>query len=723
MKPFTAASRGGLLAPLALCSAAAFAQSNTAAAPAEAASAPEAVLPVVRVDGSRPGEMPSEKTGTYGVRSANTATKLDLSQRETPQSISVVTRTQIEDQGLRNANDLLSSVTGVNVERVEPGRSYFSVRGFEVSNFQLDGIGLPFATGDQLGDIDTAIYDRVEVLRGANGLMSSTGNPSATVNFVRKRPTGPFQAQAALTLGSWNQRRLEGDVSGALNESGSVRGRFVAAAEKSDSYLDRYSLKKHVFSGIVEADLASDTLLTVGHSQQHNKPRGVMWGALPMFDSTGAATNYDVSASTAPDWTYWTTDDRQTFAELAQQLGGGWQAKFSLTRRELGSNAELFYVYGTPNDTTGGLFGYPSKYGHVEKQWIADAHVTGPFTLGGRRHELVLGVNWARSDSALHSSDDEVGLVELSEDEVLAGSYPRPAFDEGITGSADFHDRRKSFYGAARFNLADDFKLFTGANVTRVTSTGLQYGVDHDYGITKTTPFVGAVWDFAADYSAYASATRIFNPQHQLDLNGGVIDPIEGSNVEAGVKGEWFDKQLNGSLAVFRTKQDNTAEYADFQNGHSLYRGVNATSTGFELDLAGRIGRDWDVSAGYTQMRIEGDDGEAVRTYVPRKTLRLSTAYRVAALPGLKLGASVKAQSDFYRVQSRDATTGDPTIVTRQGGVAVLDLMARYEIDAHWSLTANLYNVTDRKLLTSLLWAQSYYAAPRSGSVTLSWKY
>lgn len=723
MKSYTAALRGGLLAPLALCSAAALAQSNTAAAPAEAASAPAAVLPVVRVQGSNPGATPSEQTGTYGVRSANTATRLDLSPRETPQSISVVTRTQIEDQGLRNANDLLSSVTGVNVERVEPGRSYFSVRGFEVSNFQLDGIGLPFATGDQLGDIDTAIIDRVEVLRGANGLMASTGNPSATVNFVRKRPTGPFQAQAALTLGSWNQRRLEGDVSGALNDAGSVRARVVAAAENTDGYLDRYSLKKHVFSGIVEADLTSDTLLTVGHSQQHNKPRGVMWGALPMFDSSGAATNDDVSASTAPGWTYWTTDDRQTFAELAQQFGGGWQAKFSLTRRELSSDAELFYVYGTPNDTTGGLFGYPSKYGHVEKQWIADAHLTGPFTLGGRRHELVLGVNWARSDSALHSSDDEVGLVELNADEVLAGSYPRPAFDAGITGSADFHDRRKSLYGAARFHLADGFKLFTGANVTRVTSTGLQYGVAHDYGITKTTPFVGAVWDFATDYSAYASAARIFNPQHQLDLNGGVIDPIKGSNVEAGVKGEWFDKQLNGSLAVFRTQQDNTAEYADFQNGHSLYRGVNATSTGFELDLAGRIGRDWEVSAGYTQLRLKGDDGEDVRTYVPRKTLRLSTAYRVAALPGLKLGASVKAQSDFHRAQARDATTGDPSIVTRQGGVALLDLMARYEIDAHWSLTANLHNVTDRKVLTSLYWSQSYYAAPRSGSVNLSWKY
>jgi len=155
------------------------AQTDAAPAPAAAASAAsapsttEATLPAVRVRAARDGVTPSERSGAYTARSASTATQLDLTPRATPQSISVVTRAQIDDQSLRNANDRLSNVTGVNVERVETDRSYFSVRGFEAS------------TGDQLGDIDTALVDRVEVLRGANGLMSSTGNPSATVNFAR----------------------------------------------------------------------------------------------------------------------------------------------------------------------------------------------------------------------------------------------------------------------------------------------------------------------------------------------------------------------------------------------------------------------------------------------------------------------------------------------------------------------------------------------------------
>jgi outer membrane receptor for ferric coprogen and ferric-rhodotorulic acid len=564
----------------------------------------DTVLPAVKVKAN--ADRATEGTGSYTTRSASTATKLDLTLRETPQSISVVPRTLMDDFSLNNVNDVLAGVTGVNVERVEPDRTYFSVRGFEVSNFQIDGIGLPFATGDQIGNLDTALYDRVEVLRGANGLMSSTGNPSATVNFVRKRPTAEFAASAALSFGSWNTRRLDADVSGALNEAGTVRGRFTAAAQKGDSYLDRYSLEKHLFSGIVDIDLAAGSTLTLGHSEQHNRPNGVMWGALPMFYSDGTPTNYPTSANSAPSWTYWDSDDTQTFAELNQRLGGEWRAKAVLTRRVLESDSELFFVIGQPDATTGaGLTSWPSKYGSKETQWIADASVTGPFTLGGRRHELVFGANWGKSENALRSTDDGSGA--LTESDMLNGNAPRPAFDTGITGSADFDNRRTTLYAVSRINVTDALKLVTGANVTRSSSSGLQYLVSHDYRSTKATPYVGATLALDGHHSLYASYGGIYNPQYQLDESGKVLDPIKGSNTELGVKGEWMDGRLNGSFAVFRVKQDNLAEADRFVAGiGTVYRSVDATSTGFELDVGGRLASGWELNGGYTQMRIEG---------------------------------------------------------------------------------------------------------------------
>lgn len=682
---------------------------------AQDAAAPQpasgAVLPTLTVKGAAPVAAPSEGTGEYKTRASNTATKMDLSNRETPQSISVVTRTQMEDFSLQSANDVLSNTTGVRVERVETDRTYFSARGFDISNFQIDGLGLPFATGDQMGDVDTAAYDRVEVLRGANGLMSSTGNPSATVNFVRKRPTSKFQASAGLTIGSWENRRLDGDISGPLNEAGTVRGRLVLAGQQRDSYLDRYSIDKTVVHGVIEADLGTDTVLTAGVTQQRNRPDGVMWGAVPLEMLEGLPR----SSSTSTDWAYWNTNDEIGFAEVSHALASGWQVKGALTHRKLSSDAEMFYVYTQEGDPADQLRAYPSKYDHVERQWLADLYATGPFQLAGREHQAVVGVNWSKSDNRLRSRYEGVGDA-VSVSDVLDGVYPQPEFPEEVqaTDRADFTDRRASLYGVVRFNLSDQWKLFTGANLTRTKSSGTQYNEPHNYEKTKLTPYLGAVYDIDANHSVYASYAKIFNPQTKQDISRQTLPPIEGSNAEVGLKGEWFDQRLTGSISVFQVKQQNTAADSLFNTdgGYFYYPTVDATSTGFELDVAGRVAAGWDISAGFTQLRLKDDEtGENTRQFVPRRTLRLSTTYRLPMFDALKLGMGVNWQSRTERDGAE------------QGSYALLDLMARYDITPNLSAVLKVNNVTNKKYISSLYWAQNFYGAPRHAMLTLNWKY
>nr|WP_275983308.1 TonB-dependent siderophore receptor [Propionivibrio soli] len=664
-----------------------------------------------------PGEaVPSERTRSYTVERSASATRLNLSPRETPQSVSVVTREQIEDFKLNTINDVLDNTPGIVVEKVETDRTYYTSRGFDINNFQVDGIGVPLTYGNISGQIDTAIYDRIEVVRGANGLSSGTGNPSATINFIRKRPTADFQASAGLTLGSWDYRRLDADVSGPLNAAGTLRGRVVAAGLDKDSYLDRYEQKKSLFYGILEADLSDATLLTFGHTLEDGRSKNPMWGALPMYYTDGTPTHYDVSTNPAADWSYWNVKTQSTFAELAHRFTNDWQVKGTLTHNRTDSDSKLFYVYGTPDRATGlGLFAYPSEYAGVTRQDIADINATGPFTLAGRKHELVVGASWARSTLEDESNYGRGIGTPIQDLATWTGNYPEPAFDASVDGS-QFTEYRRSAYAAVRINPTDAVKLVFGANATAVEERGTSYGVSRRKSESAVSPYAGVIYDFTPNLSAYASYTDIFNPQHEIDINRQTLAPIKGNNKEVGLKGEFFDKRLNASLAVFRTKQDNVAEAAGYLGTDTYYRGVDALSQGYELELAGNITSRLQATAGYTQLSIEDKDGHDVRTFTPRRLLRVTTTYRVPTIERLKVGASLQWRDSTYREPAADVTI-------RQSAYTLVNLMARYDFTDKVSATLNINNVTDRKYLTSLYWDQAYYGAPRHALLSLNVKY
>ena len=659
------------------------------------------------------GEQSAAEQDSYQSRSSSAATRLNLTPRETPQSISTITRAQLDDFRLNSVNDALENTTGVQVERVETDRTYYMARGFDITNFQYDGIGVPFVYGNVQGDLDTALFERVEVLRGANGLMSGTGNPSATVNFVRKRPTVEPRASIDLSAGSWDMRRIDTDVSGALTESGNLRGRVVYANENGNPYLDRYGREKNLFHGVVEADLGENTLFTLGHSLQKSYADSPLWGALPLAYSDGSKTRYDRSSSTSSDWAYWDVEDNRTFAELTHHFASGWQARAVLTRVERKGDGSLFYMYGTPDRSTGlGLRSYPADYHDKTKQLIGDLYASGPFTLAGREHELMVGGSWSKStleDISLYDSSTGTALPALED---WRGDYPEPRNDNGTLGS-DFTDRMKSVYTAARFNLGDRLSLIAGARVVDVDSEGSSYGSSKSTSYDdEVVPYAGLVFDLDERFSLYASYTEIFNPQTRSDANGDRLEPVEGVNYEAGIKGELLQKKLNVSVAVFRTEQDNVAEMAGMNGATAYYRGVEGiTSQGYEVELSGEVLDGLQATAGYTFVDITDAEDRHAITYAPKHLVRASTSYRLPQMPRLKVGANLRWQDETHKGTAQ------------QDAYAVVGLMASYAIDDHWSVSANLDNLTDEKYLTSLYWDQAYYAAPRNASMTVSWNY
>lgn len=702
------------LHPLALACALAFAGSGAALAapgvqPDEQPDEQTVAVPTVTVTGA------TTKEG-YTVGDSASATRLDLSLRETPQSVSVMTRTRMDDFKLNSVNQILESTTGVTVEAVETDRIYYTARGFDITNFQYDGVGVPFVFGNVVGNFDTALYDQVDIVRGANGLMSSTGNPSATVNFIRKRPGDKFAASAGLTYGAWGHKRADADVSVPLSDNWAAR--VVLARDQGDNgYLDRYEQKRTVASVIVAGKLGANDKVAAGYTYQKNAMDGSMYGALPLYYTDGTPTHYPTSASTAPGWAYQDAAINSTFGEWTHRFGNGWTGKATVTYNYAPTKSRLFFVSGTQDRATGlGLTSYPTYYDYQFKQTLADLSIAGTFDLGGRRHDLSFGASWSQSKVHENQAAAEGVGTDLPGNTAVDGSYPLPAFGPQ-TDAGGYTDKRKNAYVAVRWNLADDWKLLTGANVAKVDTRGNSFGVDSYRAASKTSPYAGLVYDINRNVTAYASYTAIFNPQSEIDVNRRPLAPIEGKTYELGVKSALFDGRANLSGAVFKTKQDNTAQMEGYlpNSFDAYYIGTNAQSKGIEVELSGQIARNWQASIGYTAMSMEGDGGEDVRTFIPRRTLRGATTYRFEGLPALKVGASVNWQSKIY--------LDDVVAVIRQGSYATVGLMAQYDINPHLKLNANLNNVTDKRHLTSLYWDQSYYAAPRNASVSLNWTY
>lgn len=661
-----------------------------------------------------------ESADSYKTARASTATRFSLTPRETPQSMSVVTRAQLEDFRLTSALDALESTPGISVERVETERTYFTARGFDITNFQFDGLGAPMMYKNLQGDLDTVIYDRIEVLRGANGLLSGTGNPSATVNFIRKRPTREFQAALSGTLGSWNQRRLEADVSGPLGSADRIRGRLVAATENTDSYLDGLQRESHTLYGVVELDMTDRTMLSAGHSWQQVRTDSPLWGALPLYYTDGSATDYDVSTSTSADWAYWNNTDNRTFVELSHLFANGWEGKAALNYLDVTSDSALFYQYGTPDRETGlGLFAYPSQYDMDVEQLIADLHVKGPFALAGREHELVAGVQWSRS-TLEDVSDYGQGIgTPLPPLEDWNGQYPLPAFTSGRDGS-DWTDRQTGIYSAARLSLTDRLTGILGGRLSRFEGDGVTYGTSKDTSYKDVfTPYAGLVFDLTDKTSLYASYAEIFQPQTEVDANRNRLEPIDGVQYEVGIKAELFSGRADASLALFRIEQDNVAEARGTIPGSidTAYAGAKGiTSDGVEATLAGELLPNLHASLGYTYVDIENPEGKRARTFVPRHMVRAMSTYRLPFHEAMKVGARVSWQDAIYRDQGEGVTT-------RQDDYALLDLMASYDISENLSASLNLNNITDEKYLTSLYWAQGFYGAPRHAMLTLGWNY
>lgn len=680
----------------------------------------------VNADATLRGQSTTEGTQSYTTGAMSTATGLPLSVRETPQSVSVMTRQRIEDQGMNDLNDLVKYAPGITLRKYGGDRQSFLARGFKIDNIMYDG--LPTSSGtftqDVISSADLAMFDRIEVVRGATGLMTGAGSPSATLNLVRKRPTFEPQVSVTTSAGSWDRYRTEVDASNKLNEAGTLRGRVVGAYQDGNSFTDKKDNQRQTFYGVLEADLSEATTWTIGASKQRDDNTSD-WGSLPSGPN-GEDLHLKRSAFLSNDWAYWDKDNYSLFTDVTHHLDNGWTAKVAGSK--IWAKADTFSNYLLYDKAD--LYQYSGQYKDDDVQTNLDASLSGPFQLFGREHELSVGA------SRRQEKFDQVGGfwpvgVKIDPYNFNPGVISKPALADRSPYIGRNTSTEKAVYAVARFNPIDPLHVIVGSRVTWFDYEDRVNG-QNDYAVTReVTPYAGVIYDLNETYSLYASYTEIFKPQSEQDLSGAALEPMTGESYELGIKGEYFDGALNASVALFNMTQDNRAYRLAPQPGfctaanRTCYQAVGEVrSQGIDAELTGALTPDWQFSASYTyvlsQVSEDADERNEGRLFAPNQPKHLfkaATTYHLGGdLSKLRVGADVFAQSKTFEQVGPNANA-------HQDAYAVVGLMAGYKFDEHWDGRVNFNNVFDQRYWQGIPTGSGSgtYGDPRNVMFSLKW--
>lgn len=653
----------------------------------------------------------TENSSSYTIDSMSSATKMDLSILNTPQSISVITSQQMEDFNLNTINDVLDNTTGIEVQRIESDRTRYSSRGFNITNFLVDGVGSSVINGYVYGDIDMLLYDHVEVTRGATGLSSNQGDPSASINMIRKRPTRDFQASTKLSLGSWSKKRLEADVSNSLNDDKSIRARVMAGIEDSKSYLDRYDSKSHVISGIIEADINDNNTITFAITNTKDNNNGTQHGGFTA--SNLQERNYDISVNPSSDWSYRNTKSSDAFLELDSIFSDKWKLKTTYSYKNSKEENEALNL--DPSGLNSVVWS-ALKYESENKTNLLDLTLNGSYTLFQKEHDLVVSANYTKQkynySGATDTSQRGTFIVDLATWDGSGSSR-----NYGALSYEDYIIKEKSLSIATNFHISEDLSLLLGSKLLNFSEDGNNWAGSYtkkDNGII--TPYISAVYKINNNISTYASYTTIFKPQSKLDISGTHLEAEEGINYELGIKSSFFNGALNSSFALFRTKKENFAERVGTINGRTYYKEVDGISSeGYELEISGNIIDSISASLGYTHLSIKDADDEDTLSYIPRRMLNSSLTYSPGEIKGLKIGASVNWKSSSYNSRDKD---------TVQNSYAIYNLMTSYKVNKKTNISFNVKNISDKRYFASLMkGTYTNYGAARSFGVSLDYKF
>ncbi|MES2529973.1 MAG: TonB-dependent siderophore receptor, partial [Pseudomonadota bacterium] len=504
----------------------------------------------VRADGIR--ETATSPVIGYRAQRAASANKTDTPVSETPQSISVVTRDQITDQGANTLQEALAYAAGVRADiyGLDTRADSATIRGSDATTY-IDGLRQTNDYYTSTTRPDAYTLERIEVLRGPSAMLYGQGSTGGVINLVSKRPQEDFQGEVGVQLGNYGRKQFQADLTGPLTADGAWLYRLVAVARDADTQVDHVRDDRMLLMPSITWRPSAATSLTFQGLYQKDKS-GSTSQFLPWSGMLTANPNGMIPTSRfigEPGDHY--DSERSTLGYLFEhKFNDQWTVRQNV--RYAANKNDYLTHYADSFTVPGGWAADPinqrliGRYGSYDVTKVrvatADQHLQGKLQTGDVQHTLLAGVDLTRYRKDARSA---YGYDTI---DAYAPVYGLAAPLE-LGDNLRSRQRQTGVYLQDQMKLGQNWIVVAGLRHDRVVNS--VEGSDDDKS-QATTKRLGLMYQLANGWSPYASYSESFSPVAGTNFYGERYKPLEGAQVETGVKYMPADGRTQFTAAIYR---------------------------------------------------------------------------------------------------------------------------------------------------------------------------
>ncbi len=633
----------------------------------------------------------------YVPQGSESATKTNAPLIETPQSVSVITRDQIELLNFINVQQAVRYSAGVVGENFGPDLrfDFLTQRGFTPVQY-IDGLQAPISSTITNVGVDLYGFESVDILKGPSSVLYGTTPPGGIYNLRSRRPDSEFGGEIGAKYGTEDFKQVQGTITGALGDR--ISARLTGLYRDRGSQVDFVEAERAFIAPAVTLELTPDTQLTGLAYFQHDRVDGDTNGFLPVIGTLLENPLGEIPIDRnlgEPDYNYYDRDQWGVGYDFSHEFGGPFDLFFQSNAKWFDYDEEMETVYATSlaaDNRTVGRSNFPFQE-HVE-EFAIDNRLAATATTGAVEHSFLAGVDYRN-----YRDEAEFGFAAAPSIDLFDPQYGADIITPALGPFIDQEIKQTGFY-------LQDQARFGNWVVTLAGRQDWGEGEDFNAGTTNKddafTYRAGVNYVFDTGFAPYVSYATSFQPVTGVDVNGDPFEPSEGQQIEAGMKyqaqtlGDAVD--LFATAAVYDIDQTNLVT-ATPQTPVSSVQTGEVNVKGAELEVVARIRDALNINAAYAYADSEvtesnGPDLGAPLPTTPEHTASIFVDYtlREGSLAGLGFGAGVR-----YKGESAGSLPGPfNPVVYDTPSTTLVDAAIHYDL-MDWRLAINASNLFDEK--------------------------